>query len=348
MPLDCSTLPAQSAAPRRGRRAGRPSTRTTPSGLSSSTHGASAIDDLSLAELWKAAAAGNRKAQFHTELAATEESGGPYRVGVGLSRTAQTLLAAIGNGQYVQTPGRSTVAAGQRRGCWPAGAPPNFERRPGVFGIHGRLLPAQAEANGRTGGDDAHRRRAPGCRGCCARLAAETRVALAGDSHHSLRQGRVLCRARGGEKARAWVHQKPAAAADLAAAAIARAQKRPRRRRLLQLDPRTLAGCLNESGGAVGLGATFATASCTKPPVATSWREEFLSSKTNCRCTRCSTGTPVPPRLAVGLARARKARPECWNKSLRDRLQQFETSAGTFRERPLRISHPISSVFVRQ
>ena len=46
-------------------------------------------------QVWKAASDGNKGCVFHTELAAQENTGGDYRVGVGISRTAGTLLAAI-------------------------------------------------------------------------------------------------------------------------------------------------------------------------------------------------------------------------------------------------------------
>ena len=57
-------------------------------------YGPSVVTDMELPKLWAAAAAGSRKAAFHTELAAGTETGGPLRVGIGLSRVAQTLLAA--------------------------------------------------------------------------------------------------------------------------------------------------------------------------------------------------------------------------------------------------------------
>jgi hypothetical protein len=58
-------------------------------------YGSSVFTKLSPKEIWTAAAAGNKKAKFHTELAADKEHGGDYRVGVGMSRMAETLLAAI-------------------------------------------------------------------------------------------------------------------------------------------------------------------------------------------------------------------------------------------------------------
>ena len=53
------------------------------------------LSQMSQAELWRATAEGSAKARFHSELAATAESGGPYRVGVGLSRMVEPILEAI-------------------------------------------------------------------------------------------------------------------------------------------------------------------------------------------------------------------------------------------------------------
>jgi len=55
----------------------------------------SILADLDPPQLWKHAKEGDDFVAFHTELAATEESGGPYRVGVGLSRCAGILKKAI-------------------------------------------------------------------------------------------------------------------------------------------------------------------------------------------------------------------------------------------------------------
>ena len=46
-------------------------------------------------ELWKYIAQGNKYIEYHSELAATAEAGGDYRVGVGLSRHAGLLVNAI-------------------------------------------------------------------------------------------------------------------------------------------------------------------------------------------------------------------------------------------------------------
>ena len=49
---------------------------------------------MNVAQLWKGLAAGNKKDQFHTALAASQDDDA-WRVGSGLSLTAQSLLAAI-------------------------------------------------------------------------------------------------------------------------------------------------------------------------------------------------------------------------------------------------------------
>ena len=46
-------------------------------------------------ELYEKVAKGDKKAAFHSELAAKEATGGDYRVGIGISRTAATLLEAV-------------------------------------------------------------------------------------------------------------------------------------------------------------------------------------------------------------------------------------------------------------
>lgn len=58
-------------------------------------YGPSIDQNRSVEDLWRAVAEGSKAAVFHSELAATQESGGDYRVGVGLSRVAQSLSAAI-------------------------------------------------------------------------------------------------------------------------------------------------------------------------------------------------------------------------------------------------------------
>ena len=58
-------------------------------------YGCSDVLAMSLPEIWRAVSEGSAKARFHSELAATEGTGGNYRVGVGLSRFAETLLVAI-------------------------------------------------------------------------------------------------------------------------------------------------------------------------------------------------------------------------------------------------------------
>lgn len=57
--------------------------------------GEATIAHSTLGELWTSASEGSTAAMFHTELAATAASGGDYRVGIGMSRTAEVLLVAI-------------------------------------------------------------------------------------------------------------------------------------------------------------------------------------------------------------------------------------------------------------
>ncbi|CAE7263053.1 unnamed protein product [Symbiodinium sp. CCMP2592] len=56
--------------------------------------GECALDNLSLAELWKAASEGNRKTAYHSHLCADKETD-KWRVGAGVSMTSAALLAAI-------------------------------------------------------------------------------------------------------------------------------------------------------------------------------------------------------------------------------------------------------------
>ena len=58
-------------------------------------YGVSHIEKLSLKRIWDAAAKGNKACHFHTELAAGADTGGPFRVGIGWSRMAETILAGI-------------------------------------------------------------------------------------------------------------------------------------------------------------------------------------------------------------------------------------------------------------
>ena len=58
--------------------------------------GVSAIESVSLKDLWDVASKGHNKVHYYfTEIAADAETGGPGRVGIGISRTAESLLAAI-------------------------------------------------------------------------------------------------------------------------------------------------------------------------------------------------------------------------------------------------------------
>ena len=58
-------------------------------------YGCSLAKNMSVKEVWQAVAEASKVAVFHSELAATVMTGGPYRVGVGLSRVAESLLAAF-------------------------------------------------------------------------------------------------------------------------------------------------------------------------------------------------------------------------------------------------------------
>lgn len=58
-------------------------------------NGPSIAEDAPAPKLWAAAATGSKWCAYHHELAAGPATGGNYRVGVGLSRVAEALLAAI-------------------------------------------------------------------------------------------------------------------------------------------------------------------------------------------------------------------------------------------------------------
>ena len=58
-------------------------------------YGKSAAEDMSVKDVWQKVAEGSYHVAFHSELAATSSTGGPYRVGIGLSRLAESLLAAL-------------------------------------------------------------------------------------------------------------------------------------------------------------------------------------------------------------------------------------------------------------
>lgn len=58
-------------------------------------YGPSVEENIGVDELWRAVSEGSKAAMSHSELAAGDGSGGNYRVGVGLSRVAQSLAAAV-------------------------------------------------------------------------------------------------------------------------------------------------------------------------------------------------------------------------------------------------------------
>ena len=57
-------------------------------------YGESPLDQMSLEQLWKGTAKGNRKTAYHSHLAAPQETD-PWHVGAGVSMTAAALLAAV-------------------------------------------------------------------------------------------------------------------------------------------------------------------------------------------------------------------------------------------------------------
>ena len=59
-------------------------------------YGESALDTLSLQDVWVAASKGNKKAMYHSHLCANQDTD-PWHVGAGISLTAAGLLAAIKN-----------------------------------------------------------------------------------------------------------------------------------------------------------------------------------------------------------------------------------------------------------
>ena len=59
-------------------------------------HGDSALDKLSLQDVWTAATKGNKKAMYHSHLCASQASDA-WHVGAGISLTAASVLAAIKN-----------------------------------------------------------------------------------------------------------------------------------------------------------------------------------------------------------------------------------------------------------
>ena len=58
-------------------------------------YGVSSVEHASCADLWGVCTEGHKAAHFLTELAATDATGGDMRAGIGISKTAQVLVAAI-------------------------------------------------------------------------------------------------------------------------------------------------------------------------------------------------------------------------------------------------------------
>ena len=73
-------------------------------------HRESALDKLSLQDVWTAASKGNKKAMYHSHLCADLASD-TWHVGAGISLTAASLLAAINNFRFmVQALGSKVLA----------------------------------------------------------------------------------------------------------------------------------------------------------------------------------------------------------------------------------------------
>ena len=194
-------------------------------------YGKSFMNDLSQAELWKAAAEGSAKARFHTELAATAETGGVYRVGLGLSRTAETIQAAIEelqnntdianllNEEPLQAARMEAAAlepflrilnAGKGRQSGTDGATTGFNRARNEKAKH-KDVPKYSQAEVEDAAREIH--------GWLCKPESALRGVLS-----ILSTGGVFYTANIAEKlGRAWVAQKPASASDAAAAAVARA-----------------------------------------------------------------------------------------------------------------------------
>eukprot|EP00913_Durusdinium_trenchii_P002605 g2411.t1 len=182
-------------------------------------------------KFWKAAAGGNRKAVFHTELAATEESGGAYCVGVGLSRVAETLLAAIEQLEDADLK-RLLAAAPLRKAKEEAAA-----LKPRLQVLNAGLAAAESggsfsalkkkQKTGWAAGEEVDRSEEK------ATEAARALHAWLSLEKTPLRHLLIILGGRGAffaghmaeKTARTWVRHKPASAEDAIAAAVARAKK---------------------------------------------------------------------------------------------------------------------------
>ena len=194
-------------------------------------YGASIGTDMDGQKFWKAAAGGNRKAVFHTELAATEESGGAYCVGVGLSRVAETLLAAIEQLEDADLK-RLLAAAPLRKAKEEAAA-----LKPHLQVLNAGLAAAESggsfsalkkkQKTGWAAGEEVDRSEEK------ATEAARTLHAWLSLEKTPLRHLLIILGGRGAffaghmaeKTARTWVRHKPASAEDAIAAAVARAKK---------------------------------------------------------------------------------------------------------------------------
>lgn len=191
-------------------------------------YGPSMEKNMSLKELWHAVTEGNNAATFHSELAATELTGGVYRVGVGISRVAESLIAAIhaleepmlkrllrdaplaaalNEGKQLE---KSLVILNAGKGSERTG-----EELAG-FGKF-RAAAAQPEAPPQQS-ETAVKRAAAELHAWLSLEKSPLRAVLALMSGHG-----VFYAAQVNEKvARGWIHHKPATLADVEAAALAR------------------------------------------------------------------------------------------------------------------------------
>ena len=193
-------------------------------------YGCSTVKDTSQADLWKAVAEGSAKAYFHTELAATNETGGNYRVGVGISRMVEPILAAI---EELRKPSMAQLIQELPLQAAKAEAEQLEPLLKTLYAGKGSQPAAENKATGfsRIRKDHAKQKDAPkysqqdlenAARGLHEWLSKPTSPLRAIMSF--LSAGGVFYTANVAEKVgRAWVAHKPASAGDAAAAAVARA-----------------------------------------------------------------------------------------------------------------------------
>lgn len=191
-------------------------------------YGPSIAKNMSLRDVWRAVAEGSMVASFHSELAATESTGGVYRVGVGISRIAESLLAAI---HALEDPALKrllqdrplTVALGEGKGLEKAlvilNAGKGSESTDTEGAGFGKFRSAVGQATSQPNhSEEAVRKAAADLYAWLTLDKSPLRAMLALLSCHG-----VFYAAQVNEKvARGWVHHKPAELRDVEAAALAR------------------------------------------------------------------------------------------------------------------------------